>query len=121
MLAFGRNILLWLSFSLLLMHSLVPHHHHDCQEKHLSESSTPDNPFSILLQTQLGEGHLEYFLTDGKINIKSLALVFFTESDSVFETHQLIILRNNSFAYTHIFFRKTPLDFQNTLRAPPLV
>jgi len=124
MLALGRNILLWLSFSLLLMHSFVPHHHsdhHDCQEKHLSESSTPDNPFSTFLQTQLGEGHLEHFLTEETSDSPSVEFNFVIENNPAFKASKIVVSQNNSFTPTQVFFSSSTLDFQKPLRAPPVL
>ena len=124
MLAFGRNILLWLSFSLLLMHSLVPHHHsdhHDCQETHVSETPKPDNPFAYFLQAQLGEGHLEHFLSEDQAPSSSSLQFIAPEVHLSLDFAGYHIIEKCTFTLHNNSFFLSPLDYQKPLRAPPVV
>ncbi len=123
MLPWLRNILLWISFSLLLLHSFVPHHHvdhRDCQQTHVEEAETLENPLSFLFETQLGEGHLEHFFSEGTL---ALHIADFCAPDRLLFAsapfQNLLDPKPNEgvlvFPFSSIF------EYQKPLRAPPFL
>jgi hypothetical protein len=120
MLAFLRNIFLWLSFSLLLMHSLVPHHHNDhinCNETHISAPHTDENPLAQIFQTQLGAGHLENFFSD---NTQPTPLTLFIQTSSQGLSAVTFCISTQKEIIQDFNFHNPLLEQQLPLRAPPM-
>ena len=121
MAAFVRNIMLWLAFSFLLLHSLVPHHHHDhedCNQTHFVPTHQSQNPLAIIFQTQLGAGHLEHFLVE-QTEFDPADFLFLCCQNAIVFTSTLSLEVKETLTKQDLFFLTPLFEKQHPLRAPP--
>lgn len=114
------NIGFFLATILLMLHSVLPHQHHDelSQEEHLAqneEARTWLDYLKLAFHTDLGDSHLEEFETQ---NYSQLVL-FFSWDVITPICHEFRLLDKPLFAETTFLALKSPHLISHGFRGPP--
>ena len=112
---------LLLAASILMLHSLLPHEHHDeiSAERHSYEQKGADSLLDHLLlafHANLGENHLEEYEKSSAI----VALVFIAVEEINYEfTSQWVIVKEEEYCQTESLSNHLLLTNQYRFRGPP--
>ena len=107
-----------------MLHSIVPHHHVDhrgCHDEHVKETELPQNPFSIIFQTQMGEGHLENFFPEVSNDFKSDFVAVLEPSFSLDIPATILLSAPIVFGTKSKVLVSQKSPYYKSLRAPPFL
>lgn len=121
-----RSVFLLVIATIVLLHTLVPHEHHDKAESEICVTAQDESKgfldwIALGLHINQNEGHLEHFLKDKKIAIFDIVATAHRMHPISFDVQLKEITLTNS---TQITRNDHPLTGQcrqsHGLRAPPL-